>query len=83
MEPDSQVELNNYLQGHPSGNLTPFFTYTMSQSGNDLQPTHHTTARFAGNIVGEGRGKTKGASKRAAAMNALQHFKVHGIPDHE
>ena len=43
-QPDYAVELNNFLQGHPTGNLTPFFQYVMAREGRDDAPIHLATA---------------------------------------
>ncbi len=47
LEPDYATKLNNVLQGHPSGNLTPHFQYVMAfkPGGPDLQMAHHATAK--------------------------------------
>ena len=43
---DYAVELNNFLQGHPTGNLTKFFQYVMAREGRDDEaPTYIATAQ--------------------------------------
>jgi hypothetical protein len=42
---DYAVELNNFLQGHPTGNLTKHFQYVMTREGRDDAPTHIATAK--------------------------------------
>ncbi len=37
--------LNNLLQGHPTGNLTPYFEYVMTREGPDDNVTHFATAK--------------------------------------
>ena len=37
--------LNNRLQGHPRGNLTPYLSWVLGQTGPDHQKTHHATAK--------------------------------------
>jgi hypothetical protein len=39
------VVLNNLLQGHETGNLTPYFQYVMTREGRDDAPTHIATAK--------------------------------------
>jgi hypothetical protein len=42
---DDAVELNTFLQGHPTGNLTKYFRYEMAKEGPDDAPTHIATAK--------------------------------------
>ena len=42
---DYAVELNNFFQGHPTGNLTKYFRYEMTREGRDDAPTHIATAK--------------------------------------
>jgi hypothetical protein len=37
--------LNNLLQGHRTGNLTPHFQYVMTKEGPDDNVTHFATAK--------------------------------------
>ncbi|KAI0248818.1 hypothetical protein BJV78DRAFT_1156244 [Lactifluus subvellereus] len=76
---DPVRDLNNYLQGHPKGNLTPSFSWCMSRSGPDHQATHYATAKFEGAEIGHGRSFSIGNAKRLAAMEALQYLRAtHG-----
>jgi len=43
--PDPVRDLNNYLQGHPSGNLAPFLSWALAENGPDHQKTHYATAK--------------------------------------
>ncbi|KAH9960444.1 hypothetical protein BC827DRAFT_1268156 [Russula dissimulans] len=79
-ERDYAVELNNFLQGHPTGDLTQFFHYAMTRDGPNHSVTHVAHAMFRGNSYGEGRGKKMGVAKREAAMHALEYFQVNGVP---
>lgn len=42
---DYPVLLNNLLQGHRTGNLTPHFQYAMTKEGPDDNVTHFATAK--------------------------------------
>ena len=42
---DPVRDLNNYLHDHPSGNLMPFFSWDLNQSGPDHQKIHYATAK--------------------------------------
>ena len=42
---DPVRDLNNYLMGHPSGNLARFLSWALDQSGPDHQKTHNATAK--------------------------------------
>jgi len=44
LDRDYAVELNNFLQAHPTGNLSKFFQYVMAKEGRDDAPTHIATA---------------------------------------
>jgi len=79
-ESDYAVELNNFLQGHSTGDLTPFFHYAMTRDGPGHSVTHIAHAMFRGKSYGEGRGKNKGAAKREAARHALEFFRANGVP---
>ncbi|KAH9965708.1 hypothetical protein BJV74DRAFT_799583 [Russula compacta] len=77
-------ELNLYLQSHPTGNLTPYLTWGITQSGPDNQKTHYATAKselptVAGGVVGQGKGSSLSVAKREAAMQAMQHFQRNGV----
>jgi len=51
MSDDPIRDLNNRLQGHPGGNLTPFLSWVLIQDGPDHQKTHYATARCESIIV--------------------------------
>ncbi|KAI9508146.1 hypothetical protein F5148DRAFT_1284403 [Russula earlei] len=78
-ETDYAVELNNFLQQHPTGNLTPYFRYAMTQEGKNHNAVHTAKVIFRGATYGEGTGNDKGTAKRAAAKQALEHFKTYGV----
>ncbi|KAI0298826.1 hypothetical protein BC826DRAFT_1102890 [Russula brevipes] len=82
-ERDYAVELNNFLQGHPAGNLTPFFKWVMKQEGNNNDATHIATAKYRDETYGVGTARSKGAAKRIAAKQALDHFEAQGVPGTE
>ncbi|KAI0306885.1 hypothetical protein B0F90DRAFT_1665253 [Multifurca ochricompacta] len=77
---DYVVALNNFLQEHPAGNLSPFFRWLMTQEGPNHQVVHIATAVFRGVAVGEGRGTSKGRAKNAAAKDVLANFQENGVP---
>jgi len=79
-QPDYAVELNNLLQGHPTGNLTKYFQYVMSREGRDDAPVHIATAMFRDVEYAVGRGVNKGAAKRDAARQVYVNFSVNGVP---
>jgi len=74
MEPDPVRDLNNYLQGHPGGNLTRYLSWAMNEDGPDHQRTHYATAKFNGRDIGFGRGLSKGRAKSEAAERALKYL---------
>jgi dsRNA-specific ribonuclease len=91
---DPVRDLNNYLQGHPRGNLTIYFSWVMKQSGPGHQVTHTAVANCEsfdriknyalsyavnGTEIGSGRSFSMGNAKREAAMQALQYFSVNKI----
>src|SRR6267142_92455 len=45
LECDYTIILNNFLQAHPTKNLTPHFQYVMTREGRDDAPTHIATAK--------------------------------------
>ncbi|KAH9002436.1 hypothetical protein EDB86DRAFT_2827380 [Lactarius hatsudake] len=70
---DPVRDLNNFLQGHPSGNLTSLLRFRNEQTGPNNQATHQGTytyltvnafAAVRGVIVGTGRGTAIGVAKR-------------------
>jgi len=71
--------LNNYLQGHSSGNLAPFLTWTLVQEGPSHQTVHTAIAKFCDVVVGQGKGASRGLAKSAAAMEALRYFRERGF----
>jgi hypothetical protein len=42
---DPVRDLNNALQGHPTGNLTTQFSWVLKQTGPNHQITHFATAK--------------------------------------
>ncbi|KAH9960446.1 hypothetical protein BC827DRAFT_1376708 [Russula dissimulans] len=79
-ERDYAVELNNFLQGHPTGDLTPFFHYALTKDGPNDSVIHAARVIFRGNSYGEGRGRKIGIAKREAARHALEFFRANGVP---
>jgi len=78
---DWAVELNNFLQEHPTGNLTPLFGYKMSRDRSDDNNDIHTAqAMFNGRCYGEWKARRIGIAKREAARQALEYFKRNGVP---
>jgi len=71
-------DLNNYLQGHPKGNLTLYFSWVLDASD---QKTHYATAKFYGRVIGFGRGRSIGKAKNDAASNALRLLYLMDIED--
>jgi len=80
-ERNYSVELNNFLQEHPTGDLTPFLHYALTRYGPDHSAVHVARAIFRGNSYGEGRGTRMGVAKREAAMRALEYFLANGVPN--
>lgn len=76
---DPVRDLNNYLQAHRSGNLTPQFSWEMSKEGPNHQITHRAIAKFRGVEVGHGKGVSMGLAKKEAAITALQYLKTSGV----
>ncbi|KAH9036675.1 hypothetical protein EDB84DRAFT_1675757 [Lactarius hengduanensis] len=68
--------LKNYLQGHPTGILTPLFSWEMRQDGPKHQVTHLATAKLRGVEIGHGKGLTMSTAKREAVTIALQRLKT-------
>jgi len=82
-ERDYAVELNSFLQEHPTGNLTSFFHYTMTREGSDDEAIHVARAMFHDTSYGEGRGRRIAIAKREAARQALEYFHVNGVPNRQ
>ncbi|KAI0248811.1 hypothetical protein BJV78DRAFT_1156239 [Lactifluus subvellereus] len=79
---DPAVELNNLLQNHETGNLTPQFHWVMDKEGKDHNAVHTATAMFRGQNVGQGSGTSKGAAKRdAAGKESIAAFLWFGRPN--
>lgn len=76
---DPVRDLNNLLQGQPSGNLTPLLQFRSEQTGRNDQATHQVTYTFRGVDVGTGTGTAITLAKRAAAIQALQYFRTQGV----
>ncbi|KAH8982434.1 hypothetical protein EDB92DRAFT_1952324 [Lactarius akahatsu] len=72
-------DLNNFLQGHPSGNLTTQFSWEMKTDGPNHQITHHAVAKLRGVEIGRGKGVSMGLAKREAANIALQRLKTSSV----
>ncbi|KAF8270934.1 hypothetical protein EI94DRAFT_646661 [Lactarius quietus] len=75
---DPVCDLNNYLQAHPSGCLTPHLSWAISQEGPNHQFTYYATAKLQGATIGHGAGLTTGLAKREAAIIALQWLTANG-----
>jgi len=73
---DPVRDLNNFLQGHPSGNLTPQFSWDAKQEGPGHQVIHLVTAKFRGVEIGCGRATAMGPAKKEAAIIALQRLRA-------
>ncbi|KAF8266748.1 hypothetical protein EI94DRAFT_1802628 [Lactarius quietus] len=72
---DPVRDLNNYLQGHPRGNLVPLLSWTTTVDGPCHQVTHYATANFQRQAIGSGSAVSKGNAKAAAAIEALQYLR--------
>ncbi|KAH9029313.1 hypothetical protein EDB83DRAFT_2654975 [Lactarius deliciosus] len=72
-------DLNNYLQGHPTGNLTLHLSWVMRQEGPSHMVTYYVIAKLRGVEIGHGRGPSMAMAKSEAALQALQHLKNFGI----
>ncbi|KZT21393.1 hypothetical protein NEOLEDRAFT_1073484, partial [Neolentinus lepideus HHB14362 ss-1] len=69
---DHRMELNNWLQIHPSFGKV---TWETSHTGPQHAPTWSATA-YVGNIqYGNGSGPTQGAAKEQAAYEALMRLR--------
>ncbi|KAF8484431.1 hypothetical protein DFH94DRAFT_688860 [Russula ochroleuca] len=77
---DPVRDLNNFLQGQP-GNLSRLLNFASHQTGPNNQAKHTGTYTFRGVVVGTGEGTSKATAKRGAAIQALQYFRAHGIPE--
>jgi len=66
-------ELNNYLHGYPSGDLTKHLSWETWQEGPEHQVTHHAIANFQQQQIGYGIGVAKGTAKVQAASQALAY----------
>ncbi|KAI9439540.1 hypothetical protein H4582DRAFT_1535387 [Lactarius indigo] len=73
---DPVRDLNNYLQGHPSGNLTSQLSWELMQEGLSHELTYNAYAKFRGVEIGHGCGASKSLAKREAAVQALQRLKT-------
>ncbi|KAN0126568.1 hypothetical protein V8E52_000208 [Russula decolorans] len=79
-EPDYPVLLNNLLQQHPSGNMSPYLRYTFAQEGPDGDATHLATAMFRDQGYGVGKGRSKGVARSNAAKATYELFSTNGVP---
>ena len=89
--------LNNYLQGHPSGNLTQFLSWVYSETGPSHQKTHYASVKcesvfqpnlepvlshaVKGRTIGSGEGFAKTHARQEAAAQALSTIQNGGIQD--
>ncbi|KAI0251657.1 hypothetical protein BJV78DRAFT_1209715 [Lactifluus subvellereus] len=80
VDEDPRRQLNDYLQGHPAGNLGPLLSWEVSRTGPDHQAIFHVTARFRGVEIGYGEGISIGSAKRVAAGFALRYLRDVGVP---
>jgi len=78
---DPVQQLNNLLQGHPRGNLTKFLQFDSKQQGPNNQAIPDATYTYKNVIVGTGVDTSTSQAKSAAATQALQYFRTHGIPE--
>ncbi|KAF8258771.1 hypothetical protein EI94DRAFT_1098073 [Lactarius quietus] len=65
---DPVIALNNYLQGHPGGNISYQLSWNMTQTGPCHQVTHHATANFRVRRSAKGRhfkGHSKGTGRQS------------------
>ncbi|KAF8258041.1 hypothetical protein EI94DRAFT_1755987 [Lactarius quietus] len=74
MNTNPVTALNNFLQGHPSGDSVPDMSWTLTQQGPPHQVVHIAVAKFRGIEVGRGMGTSKGVAKKIAAAQALEHL---------
>ncbi|KAI9508137.1 hypothetical protein F5148DRAFT_1199118 [Russula earlei] len=81
MERDPVRDLNNFLQGHPRGNLTPYFSWSLDKDGPDHQKIHYAIAKLNGTNIGSGQGFAIGNAKRDAATRALQYLNSVRVED--
>ncbi|KAI9434790.1 hypothetical protein H4582DRAFT_743726 [Lactarius indigo] len=72
---DPVRDLNNYLQGHPTGNLTTLLSWETKQEGPQHQAKHYATAKLQGQPIGHGYGQHKNGAKAMAATEALQYLR--------
>ncbi|KAF8506056.1 hypothetical protein F5888DRAFT_1798981 [Russula emetica] len=79
-EPDYPNTLNNLLQEHPSGNLSPYLRYTFTQEDPDGNATHIATAMFRDQAYGVGKGKSKSVARWNAAKATYELFSTNGVP---
>lgn len=79
-EPDYPMLLNNLLQQHPSGNLSPHFYWAFAQEGPDGDATHIATAKFRNKGYGVGSGRNKSDARWIAAKATYELFSTNGVP---
>ncbi|KAN0128579.1 hypothetical protein V8E53_013624 [Lactarius tabidus] len=78
---DPVRDLNNYLQEvQKPTNLTQFLRFSSEQMGPSNQAIHQGTYIFRNVVVGTGVGTAISLARSAAATQALQYFRVNGIP---
>ncbi|KAH9177325.1 hypothetical protein EDB89DRAFT_2064930 [Lactarius sanguifluus] len=80
---DPVNSLDNYVRGHPDGNLAPFLTWNIRRVDSSDETTYHVgvTYRFKGDRIGYGRGPSIDAAKKEAAIAALLCLKLTSIRD--
>ncbi|KAH9976595.1 hypothetical protein BGW80DRAFT_1289277 [Lactifluus volemus] len=78
---DSYIDLNNFLQYHPRGNLTVHCSWVMTREGPSNAVIHTATAMYRGAQVGQGMGVSSSAAKRVAAERVLAAFMAYGVPE--
>lgn len=80
---DYVVDLNNWLQSSPEGDVAAGLTWAMTQEGQNHKAVHHAVAKFRGVNIGEGQGTSKGIAKRAAAEQALIYLNQNPLPQRQ
>ncbi|KAI9435550.1 hypothetical protein H4582DRAFT_1970333, partial [Lactarius indigo] len=80
---DPVNNLNNYVRGHPDGNLAPYLTWNIRRVDPSDETTYHVgvTYRFKGDKIGYGRGPSIDAAKKEAAIEALLCLRLTSIRD--
>ncbi|KAH9057586.1 hypothetical protein EDB87DRAFT_1578589 [Lactarius vividus] len=86
---DPVNSLDNYVRGHPDGDLAPYLTWNIKRVDPSDETTYHVGVTYRlcrstivkGDKIGYGRGPSIDAAKKEAAIEALLCLRLTSIRD--